>query len=373
MNPDLDRAEILLDLHRPADAERLARDCLAGQPDSAEALNLLGRALNDQGRHREAEGAIRAALALEPDEGDHVLQLASTLSQLGQQVAAVTLAQRLLTLRPHEWSSHYIHAQALLSGRRPRRRSAYDAAQRARDLAPWNPETHNLLGVCAADLGRQDEAEACYHEALRLDPEYVFAMNNLAALDLDRGRFGRAGAGLTAAAQRAPQDDVVRLNLDIVVVTWAQRLSLADLALGVLAAALLAIGAPWVVRAAVGTAYLAGLLGLLATFRRQLPRGLSLGPRLLGRLPWSARRVVVLASLCTLALVILFFAPVGVAAATGVATLTLLQLVGALVLAGWLLSLPYLLARQGRASWQWHRTHGRWAARRRRGKTVRFR
>jgi Flp pilus assembly protein TadD len=373
MDPDLDRAEILLGLQRPAEAERLARACLAVRPDAAEALNMLGRALNDQGRHREAEGAIRAALALEPDEGDHVLQLSSTLSQLGLQVPAVTLAQRLLTMRPDEWSSHYIHAQALLSGRRPRRRPAYDAARRARDLAPWNPETHNLLGVCAADLGRQQEAEACYREALRLDPQYAFAMNNLAALDLDRGRFGRAGAGLTAAAQHAPQDDVVRLNLDIIVVTWAQRLFFADLALGVLAAALLALEAPWAVRAAVGTVYLVGLVALLTTFRRQLPRGLSIGPRLLGRLPWSARRIVVLASLCTLALVTLFFAPVGVAAATGVATLTLLQFVGALVLAGWLLALPYLLARQGWASWRWHRTHGWWASRRRRGKTVRFR
>ena len=232
MEPDLERAETLLDLGRAAEAERVARDHLAAQPESAGALNLLCRALNEQRRHPEAEQAIRAALELEPDESMHVLQLASTQTQLGQQARAVDTALHLLDLEPYEWSSHYILCQALLSGRRPRTRQAYDAAVEARELAPWNPDTHNLVGMCAADLRRPEEAEAAYREALRLDPQHAFAMNNLAALALDRGEFGSAGAGLTAAAQTTPQEGIIRANLDLLVVKWSQRLLYVELGVG---------------------------------------------------------------------------------------------------------------------------------------------
>ena len=135
-------------------------------------------------------------------------------------------ALHLLDLEPYAWSSHYILCQALLSGRRPRTRQAYEAAQEARDLAPWNPDTHNLVGMCAADLKRPDEAEAAYREALRLDPQHAYAMNNLAALALDRGEFGSAGAGLTAAAQTTPQEEVIRANLDLLVVKWSAAAAL---------------------------------------------------------------------------------------------------------------------------------------------------
>ena len=369
MEPDLERAETLMDLGRAAEAERVARDHLATHPESAAALNLLCRALNEQRRHREAEQAIRAALELEPDESAHVLQLASTQSQLGQQASAVHTALHLLDLEPYEWSSHYIHCQALLSGRRPRTRQAYDAAVESRRLAPWNPDTHNLVGMCAADLKRPDEAEAAYREALRLDPQHAYAMNNLAALALDRGEFGSAGAGLTTAAQTTPQEQVIRANLDLLLVKWAQRLLYVELGLGVLVGAELAAGAPWWLRALTGVVFLAAVVGSFRRLTDALPRGFTVGPGLLRRASWAPRRIVLLTCLCTVALVVMCFAPAPAAAAVGLAMLVLLQAIGFLVIVGYLLLGVVGLLRRGQEAHEWRRVHGR----RRRGKQMRFR
>ena len=38
---------------------------------------------------------------------------------------------------------------------------------------------HNNLGVCLADQGHIEEAIEHYHKAIRIDPNYYEAMNNL--------------------------------------------------------------------------------------------------------------------------------------------------------------------------------------------------
>jgi len=53
------------------------------------------------------------------------------------------------------------------------------ALQKAVQLRPGDPDTHNDLGVVLARMGRREEAEACYREALRLRPDFADSHNNL--------------------------------------------------------------------------------------------------------------------------------------------------------------------------------------------------
>ena len=44
--------------------------------------------------------------------------------------------------------------------------------QKAVTLSPQDPEAHSNMGVTLKELGRLDEAEASYNQAIALKPDY---------------------------------------------------------------------------------------------------------------------------------------------------------------------------------------------------------
>ncbi len=66
--------------------------------------------------------------------------------------------------------------------------------ERARDLRPEDPRPCTLLGQVAEDAGRDDDAEACYREALRRAPEFETARYRLSLLLRRAGREAEADA-----------------------------------------------------------------------------------------------------------------------------------------------------------------------------------
>ncbi len=76
---------------------------------------------------------------------------------------------------------------------------------RAANLArPSSAVYQNNLGNALRSLGRRDEAEAAYQEALRLDPGYALAWYNLGALELDAGRSDAARDAFETALRKDP-------------------------------------------------------------------------------------------------------------------------------------------------------------------------
>jgi tetratricopeptide (TPR) repeat protein len=68
-------------------------------------------------------------------------------------------------------------------------------------------DAHNLLGLCLALIGRQDEALASFDAALALNPRYVEAHLNRAVLLNDIGRSDEARAAFEMAEQLGKADD----------------------------------------------------------------------------------------------------------------------------------------------------------------------
>lgn len=56
-------------------------------------------------------------------------------------------------------------------------------------VCPGNAKVHYNIGKILSDGGHSNEAELKYREALRLNPNYEQAMNNLANLLKDQGKF----------------------------------------------------------------------------------------------------------------------------------------------------------------------------------------
>lgn len=332
----LAHAEMLLELRRDAEAEQRFRDVLATDPGSVRALLGLARALNRQDRHEEAEQVVRSAVALAPEDetGYHVLVDVLCDRQDGE--GALRAAERALRLAPHDVTSHYQHARALLTLRRPRVRDAYDAAVRAVGLAPHSPDAHNLVGMCLGSLGDLEGAERAYRNALALEPHHTMAQNNLAATELDRGRLRSAAGMLRHAVGAAPQEKILHENLDTVLLRLGRRIVWSLLAAALTLGVLLVSGAPWWSRALAGAAYVATLGVLLHRFGDHLPRGVSRwGRGMFGRAGWQGRYLIGLLALLSCGVLLLAFAPYGVAAASGIVLVSVLRVLGIICVMGW--------------------------------------
>jgi len=331
------RAETLLDLRRDAEAEQRFREVLASDPQSVRALLGLGRALNRQDRHDEAEQAVRSALAVDPEHAGGHQVLVDVLCDRKDGPGAVAAAERARALAPHDFTSHYQLARALLSLRRPRVRDAYESALRAVDLAPQSPDAHNLVGLCLDALGYHDQAQGAFRNALAIDPVHTLAQNNLAATEMDRGRLGRAAGMLRSAVGNDPQEKRLHQNLDAVLLLLGRRVLWSLFGAAVVLGIMLAAGAPWWARAVGGAAYVGAVALLAHRVRAQLPSGVSQwGRGIWGRTRWTGRYLMLLLLVLSVGVLLLAFAPHSAAVAAGLALASSLQVLGFVCVLGWL-------------------------------------
>lgn len=335
MDPELTRAQTLLDLNRPTEAELIVRGHLGANAESGAALRLLTSVLLRQDRDSEAVEVGRRAVAAEPEVAiGHVL-LASGLAAIGKQDQAIEAAHEATRLAPYDWTTHYALGMALRSGRRPRSREALACANEAVRLAPHESHAHNLAGLCLDDLKLRQESNAAFREALRLDPGNAIALNNLAGNAIDGGRLTDASQMLTSALSIDAQTKILHQNYDILLLRLVRRLWWALAGLGVLLAILAGARAPYPTRAA--TVVLLLVLYVVATRRvvRHLPRGAHLWARgLFRRISWTQRALVTGFLLLSVGVVVIGLAPREVALETGLAVLAMLRLMGLFVIAG---------------------------------------
>jgi Flp pilus assembly protein TadD len=333
----LARAETLRDLRRDAEADQRFRDVVAADTQSVDELVGLGRALNRQDRNDEAEQTVRRALALAPEDAGGYRVLIDILCDRRDGEGAVTAAERALALEPHDFTSHYQHARALLSLRRPRVRDAYDSAVRAVGLAPNSPDAHNLVGLCLDRLGNQAGAQAAFRNALAIDPHHSLAQNNLAATEMDRGQLRRAAGMLRSAVGNDPQERRLHQNLDTVLLILGRRVVFSLFGAAIVLGILLATEAPWWTRALGGGVYVGVLALLVRRVQADLPRGVSQwGRGIWGRVSWQGKYLIGLLLLLSIGVLLLSFAPYAVAVAAGIVLAGVLRVVGIVCVIGWI-------------------------------------
>lgn len=342
---DLAQAEVLIDLGRDAEAEQRLRTLLAGHPESAAVMLALARAVHRQGRDHEAYELAGRVVALNPESQHGHLVLCDIAVALDDQEGAKQAAEECLRLEPHQWTSHYAHARALLTGRRPRVADAYDEARIAVSLAPDRPEIHTLIGLCLEGLNNRPEAERAYRNALAIDPQHTMAQNNLATLKMGQGRLGFGARMLRQAVTHAPQEKVLHQNLNLVLVLLGRRVLIAVAIAGVVLGLMITQDSPWWARSLVGACFLAALTWALRRFAVNLPRGIrGWGRGALAAVPLQWQLLYAALSLVVL---LLAFAPTDVASVAGVGFLALLRIVGLMIVIGWLGGALLSLFRRG--------------------------
>lgn len=148
-------ATLLSQLERFEESVLAHQNLIALTPDSVAALYNLAQAYRHLGRLPEAAIAYQRALDITPDTGDAMLGLAMVLEKQGRHLDVIPLARRLMALNPE------------------------------------SPDGWMFLGNAVRDLGRTKEALAIFRDGLKVAPQHIDLLNNLAALlgregDLDQ-------------------------------------------------------------------------------------------------------------------------------------------------------------------------------------------
>ncbi|TDD12202.1 tetratricopeptide repeat protein [Nonomuraea deserti] len=169
----LERARTLLQLRRPADAERELRGVLARQPQYATAHAFLALALVQQGNAAEAVEESDEAVRLAPDHwSTHYVaaQVHHRARRPAAALAAATTALRLNPEHPPIWEQ--LARTHMLVGQWPQ---MADAAQRGLALDPEDSDLASLLSLARTQLGDAEPARAAAAHAVGLDPESATA------------------------------------------------------------------------------------------------------------------------------------------------------------------------------------------------------
>ena len=187
---------------RPADAISPLRDAVLLQPDNSIILHDLGLACLEVGHVTEAIAALQRAVASNPRYGDAYFRLGIALEKLGhvgEAIAAYDRATRLIPSLAEAWfrAGALVHTLGY-------REEAIGCFHRA--AATAGKTSYGRLGKARALLieDRNQEAERVLREALVADPENAMAYDLLGNLLSEVGRFDEARACFERAISIAP-------------------------------------------------------------------------------------------------------------------------------------------------------------------------
>lgn len=200
----LDRGAAYLQKRDYVLAERSFRMATALDPNSLQALSLLGRTYSRMGRPGDAEAAYRRALALDPTSAEARGDLANLYLTRGRYPEAERELHRLLAADAGAAgavaSLGYVYLET------GRLEEAGRQFERAIRLAPRDAAGYYSLGLVRARQGGHREAAALFERALELRRDYAAARGDLAYAHLALGDVAAAKAQVAELlALRTPE------------------------------------------------------------------------------------------------------------------------------------------------------------------------
>ncbi|SDH00601.1 Tetratricopeptide repeat-containing protein [Sinosporangium album] len=167
------RAWTLLEMRRPAEAERELRGVLAQDPHHVTAHSYLGLALVQQGNAAEAVAMANEAVRLAPDLWFAHYMAGDIHYRADRPDAAIAAAKASLALQPDYAPTWSVLARAHLA--KSEWAEVAEAARRGLAIEPENSVLVSLLALALTKLGEAEEAKAAAAHAVRLNPESATA------------------------------------------------------------------------------------------------------------------------------------------------------------------------------------------------------
>lgn len=160
------------------------------------------------GRRKEARADYEAALKTtgedDPNRKDAAARLASLLRDAGEFDDAVDILRD--TVRVSGANAKIYTELGLIYIAQKRLELAQLVLAKAAELDTKDPAVYNAFAVLALRQGKAQEAFERFDQAVSLDPSYIDARFNKAAVLLDAGDYPRAKAELTTIVEKRPDD-----------------------------------------------------------------------------------------------------------------------------------------------------------------------
>lgn len=208
----LERAQLLLELGRLAEARSEVERHLAQHPDDAEgwACHALCLRRDDPAT---AEASAARAITLRPDSAWVHMVMARVAGETGNRHVSIPAARRAVALAPDNAEAHSLLAEELRCRVR-RRREAMRSAQEALRLAPDDADVWLTVGNVHLALGEVGQAEQAYREVLAREPDNAAALHNLSLCHSARRNYANAIDLLHYIVRSDPRADGARQQLD---------------------------------------------------------------------------------------------------------------------------------------------------------------
>jgi predicted O-linked N-acetylglucosamine transferase (SPINDLY family) len=162
-----------------ADAARLYKDVLRGNPRHFQALYLLGFVHFQKDEFVEAERLIGDAIKLNPGSPDAFYNRGCALQKLKRDAEALTCFDRAIALKPGYLEAVFNRGTSLL--KLGRNEEALSCFQRVLVSTPRDPEAWHNRGDALIGLRRHGEAIDSFNRALSLSPDAVRTLDRRAA------------------------------------------------------------------------------------------------------------------------------------------------------------------------------------------------
>ena len=181
--------------------------------------SLLARAeANRRGGHRkdartDYEAALKTTEEDDPNRKDAAARLASLLRDAGEFDDAVDVLRD--TVRTSGTNAKIYTELGLIYIAQKRLELAQLVLAKAAELDAKDPAIYNAFAVLALRQGKAQEAFERFDQAVSLDPTYLDARFNKAAVLLDAGDYARAKTELTTIVERRPDDYAAHVALGV--------------------------------------------------------------------------------------------------------------------------------------------------------------
>ena len=187
------------------------------KPNHTPTLLARAEAYRRSGRRKEARGDYEAALKSteedDPNRKDAAARLASLLRDAGEFDDAVDVLRD--TVRVSGANAKIYTELGLIYVAQKRLDLAQLVLTKAAEIDAKDPAIYNAFAVLALRLGKAQEAFERFDQAVSLDPSYIDARFNKAAVLLDAGDYARAKAELTTIVEKRPDDHAAFVALGV--------------------------------------------------------------------------------------------------------------------------------------------------------------
>jgi tetratricopeptide (TPR) repeat protein len=211
----IERARVLLQLGRPAEALPLLQQAVAAAPGDCNPQCWMSLALMRLGRLPEALKAAERGVALAPEyEWPHRLR-SLVLTEQGKLRPALEAAREAVRLAPDDETALHLLANCEIDCKQYSQAQA--TVERLLKVSPEWADAHTLMGVVMLHFKRWDEAEEQCRRALELDPEARTPLYNLGYIRQKTGRKREAADYYHAVLRLHPGDAQARRALLLLV------------------------------------------------------------------------------------------------------------------------------------------------------------